>query len=222
VAVRPIFHLPALLAKQDANVDHISGGRLSLNVVSSWWAEEAAQYGIDFDAHDDRYARTAEWLAVVDGVWRRDRFSFAGRYYRVESTALQPKPLSRPRPTIYAGGESEAAKELIARLCDAYVMHDDPPARIAGRIADLAARRARLGAGPAGAVLNTAGSRSANASWIGAELASARRFSSPQILPTCSGRGRRQTSSAPTMRYRARLVAENDRSFHPSSVRRTS
>jgi FMNH2-dependent dimethyl sulfone monooxygenase len=41
VAVRPTFHLPALLAKQAANIDHISNGRLSLNVVSSWWADEA-------------------------------------------------------------------------------------------------------------------------------------------------------------------------------------
>jgi dimethylsulfone monooxygenase len=148
VAVRPTFHLPALLAKQAANVDHISGGRLSLNVVSSWWAEEAAQYGVAFDSHDDRYARTAEWLQVVDGVWKEDRFSFAGRYYKVEATVLEPKPVSRPRPTIYAGGESEAAKELIARQCDAYVMHGDPPARLAEKVADLAARRERLGLPP--------------------------------------------------------------------------
>src|SRR6202046_5579740 len=46
VAVRPTFHLPALLAKQSANIDRISNGRLSLNVVSSWWAEEARKYGI--------------------------------------------------------------------------------------------------------------------------------------------------------------------------------
>jgi len=148
VAVRPTFHLPALLAKQAANVDHISGGRVSLNVVSSWWAAEAAQYGVGFDTHDDRYARTAEWLRVVDGVWKEDRFSFAGRYYRVDDTALAPKPLSRPRPTVYAGGESEAAKELIARLCDAYVMHGDPPQQVGERIADLRARRERLGLPP--------------------------------------------------------------------------
>ena len=69
VAVRPTFHLPALLAKQAANIDHISGGRISLNVVSSWWAEEAKKYGVQFEQHDDRYARTAEWLEVVDGVY---------------------------------------------------------------------------------------------------------------------------------------------------------
>ena len=65
VAVRPNFHHPALFAKQAANIDAIAGGRLSLNVVSSWWADEARQYGLQFDQHDDRYARTAEWLAVV-------------------------------------------------------------------------------------------------------------------------------------------------------------
>lgn len=149
VAVRPTFHNPAVLAKQAATLDHIGGGgRLALNVVSSWWRDEATKYGVQFEEHDDRYARTAEWLTVLDGVWRQDHFSFEGRYYRVHDNVLQPKPLTRPRPTIYAGGESEAAKDLIARACDAYVMHGDPPDRIAEKIADMNRRRERLGLGP--------------------------------------------------------------------------
>lgn len=143
VAVRPTFHEPATLAKQAANIDRISNGRLSLNVVSSWWKDEARRYGVRFDEHDDRYARTAEWLAVVDGLWRDPRFSFSGNYYRIEEAILEPKPVRHPRPVIYAGGESEAARSLIARECDAYVMHGDAPARIAARVADLTARRAR-------------------------------------------------------------------------------
>src|SRR6266480_5577383 len=108
IAVRPTFHNPALLAKQAANIDHIGGGnRLSLNVVSSWWKDEAKKYGVHFETHDDRYARTAEWLEVVDSLWKRDHFSFEGKYYRVEDAILQPKPLTQPRPVIYAGGESE-------------------------------------------------------------------------------------------------------------------
>lgn len=143
VAVRPTFHLPALLAKQAANIDHVSGGRLTLNVVSSWWADEARKYGVHFEQHDDRYARTSEWLDVLNGVWSRDHFSFSGKYYRVEDNVLEPKPLSRPRPRLYAGGESPAAKELIAEKCDAYLMHGDPPERVGEKIADLRQRRAR-------------------------------------------------------------------------------
>jgi len=143
VAVRPTFHQPALLAKQASNIDHISNGRLTLNVVSSWWASEAHMYGVGFDQHDDRYARTSEWLDVIDGVWKQDHFSFSGKYYRVEDNVLQPKPVSKPRPTLYAGGESPAAKELIAAKCDAYLMHGDPPERVAEKIADLRQRRAQ-------------------------------------------------------------------------------
>ncbi|MGB8540927.1 MAG: LLM class flavin-dependent oxidoreductase [Candidatus Acidiferrales bacterium] len=145
IAVRPTFHLPALLAKQAANIDHISGGRVSLNVVSSWWSEEAKKYGVKFDQHDDRYARTSEWLDVVDAAWKQNHFSYSGKYYSVQDLVLEPKPVSRPRPTIYAGGESETAKELISQKCDAYVMHGDSPEKVAGKIRDLSERRERRG-----------------------------------------------------------------------------
>ncbi len=148
VAVRPTFHLPALLAKQAANIDHISNGRVSLNVVSSWWAEEARKFGVHFEQHDDRYARTSEWLDIVDSAWKQDHFSYSGKYYSVQDTVVQPKPVAKPRPTIYAGGESEAAKNLIASKCDAYVMHGDPPDRIREKVKDLAQRREKFGLGP--------------------------------------------------------------------------
>jgi len=148
VAVRPTFHNPALLAKQAANIDHISGGRLSLNLVSSWWKDEAEKFGVNFEQHDDRYARSAEWLEVVDNVWKKDNFSFDGKYYQVKDNILQPKPVSSPRPAIYAGGESEAAKDLISSTCDGYVMHGDSPELIARRIADLSERRDKKGLPP--------------------------------------------------------------------------
>src|SRR6202795_2696059 len=143
VAVRPTFHLPALLAKQTANIDKISNGRLRLYVVSSWWADAERTYGFGLEQHADRYARTSEWLDVLDGVWKQDHFSYSGKYYRVEDNVLEPKPVAKPRPTLYAGGESPAAKELIAEKCDAYLMHGDPPENVAKKIADLRGRRAR-------------------------------------------------------------------------------
>jgi FMNH2-dependent dimethyl sulfone monooxygenase len=144
VAVRPNFHHPALLAKQAANIDQICGGRLALNVVSSWWRSEATQYGLTFDEHGARYARTEEWLAVVDGLWKKPRFSYAGHHYRLEDAILEPKPFRKPRPPIYAGGESEEAKQLIARDADAYVMHGDPVERLREKMADMSRRREAL------------------------------------------------------------------------------
>jgi len=148
VAVRPNFHHPALFAKQAANIDAISGGRLALNVVSSWWADEARQYGLQFDEHGDRYARTREWLSVVDGLWTQKRFSFAGERYQLDEAICEPKPVSKPRPTIYAGGESDAAKTMIATQCDAYVMHGDPVEAIAPKIDDMRERREAAGGPP--------------------------------------------------------------------------
>jgi FMNH2-dependent dimethyl sulfone monooxygenase len=144
VAVRPTFHAPGPLAKHAANIDRISGGRLSINVVSAWWKDEARRYGMVFDEHDDRYARTAEWIDIVNGMWTQPSFSYDGKYYQIEDAVLEPKPVRKP--VIYAGGESEAAKTLIARQCDAYLMHGDPPQRIAEKVRDMRARRAAVSA----------------------------------------------------------------------------
>ena len=147
VAVLPTFHNPALLAKQAANIDRIGGGgRISLNVVSSWWAGEARKYGVQFDEHDDRYARTSEWLEIVNRLWKEDHFSYAGNYYKLEDAVMQPKPINKP--IIYAGGESEKAKDTIARLCDAYVMHGDAPEKVKTKIDDMQRRRERLNLPP--------------------------------------------------------------------------
>jgi FMNH2-dependent dimethyl sulfone monooxygenase len=174
IAVRPTFHNPALLAKQAACLDRISGGRLTLNVVSSWWRDEALKYGIPFDEHDDRYARTEEWLDVLQNGWTQQHVSHSGRFYNIDDNVLSPKPLpnrtysghevlgapSSPTalssakvgthdvgtpglPTLYAGGESETAKNLIAAKCDAYLMHGDDPATIASKVEDMKARRAK-------------------------------------------------------------------------------
>ena len=162
VAVRPTFHNPALLAKQAANIDQIANGRLSLNVVSSWWRDEATKYGIAFDEHEQRYARTSEWLDVIDGCWREPGFSHAGKLYDVRGNVLSPTPVAgrrftgapvagQPpygRPTFYAGGESDTAKNLIAAKCDAYLMHGDPPEIVGRKIADMRARREGLGLPP--------------------------------------------------------------------------
>jgi FMNH2-dependent dimethyl sulfone monooxygenase len=146
LAVRPNYHAPAPTAKALSTLDVIAPGRISLNVVSSWWKDEAAQYGAPFDVHDARYARTEEWLELVGRLLREETVTHAGPLYELQGTVLEPKP-SR-LPPVYMGGESPRAKEVIAAYSDAYVMHGDPPEVIAAKIADLRARRAAAGGTP--------------------------------------------------------------------------
>jgi dimethylsulfone monooxygenase len=146
LAVRPNYHSPALTAKSLSTLDTIAPGRLSLNVVSSWWKDEAAQYGAPFDVHDARYARTQEWLDVVGRMLREDTVTHQGPLYQLDGAICEPKP-AQP-PPVYMGGESPKAKEVIASYADAYVMHGDAPEVIAAKVADLNARRDSAGRPP--------------------------------------------------------------------------
>ena len=146
LAVRPNYHSPSLTAKALSTLDVIAPGRISLNVVSSWWKDEAAQYGAPFDVHDARYSRTSEWLEVVGRLLREDTVSHSGALYKLEGSILEPKPASPP--FVYMGGESPKAKEIISAQSDAYVMHGDAPAVIAAKVAELSALRAAAGRPP--------------------------------------------------------------------------
>jgi dimethylsulfone monooxygenase len=143
LAVRPNYHSPSLTAKALSTLETIAPGRTSLNVVSSWWKDEAAQYGAPFDVHDARYARTDEWLEVFSRLLSEETVTHHGDLYDLEGCILEPKPATVP--TVYMGGESPKAKEVISRRGTAYVMHGDPPEVIADKIADMERRRTEAG-----------------------------------------------------------------------------
>ncbi|MCW2666244.1 MAG: Alkanesulfonate monooxygenase [Frankiales bacterium] len=143
LAVRPNYHSPSLTAKAVSTLDTIAPGRTSLNVVSSWWKDEATQYGAPFDVHDARYERTDEWLEVFSRLMVEDEVTHAGPRYALQGCVLQPKPAVPP--TVYMGGESRKAKEVISRRGSAYVMHGDPPDVIAEKVRDMNARAAEHG-----------------------------------------------------------------------------
>ena len=138
IAARPNYHSPSLTAKALSTLDTIAPGRISLNVVSSWWKDEAAQYGAPFDVHDARYARTDEWLEVLHRLLTEPEVTHHGALYDLEGCVMEPKPSALP--TVYMGGESPKAKEVIGRHGGAYVMHGDAPDVIASKIADMDAR----------------------------------------------------------------------------------
>ena len=146
LAVRPNYHPPAATAKAISTLDTIAPGRVSLNVVSSWWRDEAAQYGAPFDVHDARYARTEEWLGLLGRLLREESVTHEGPLYQLKATELEPKP--EHVPTVYMGGESPRAKEVITEHGDAYVMHGDPPEVIAAKIKQMRDLRAAAGRPP--------------------------------------------------------------------------
>ena len=144
-AVRPGFHNPAVTAKMAANIDQISNGRFTLNVVSAWWEEEARQYDGIFTEHDERYDRTKEFIDVLKGLWTEDTFSYDGKFYQIKDAKLSPKPIQRPNPILYAGGESPKGKQTIVEKCEAYVMHGGTVEEIAEKISEMKSLRVQTG-----------------------------------------------------------------------------
>ena len=122
-AVHPGLWQPVVLAKWLATADHITGGRIAVNVVSGWFADEFRQMGEPWLEHDERYRRSAEFMQALREVWTSDDAQLAGDFYRVRDFNLKPKPMSwpgRPHPEIFQGGNSSAARVNGGRLADWY------------------------------------------------------------------------------------------------------
>jgi FMNH2-dependent dimethyl sulfone monooxygenase len=138
-AIHPGFFLPAPLAKWAATLDRITGGRIAINVTSGWHEREFGMYGAELLAHDERYARSAEFIQILRGAWEAERFDFAGRFYRVSDLRLEPRPLSKTLE-IFQGGQSDAAIELAAAHSDWMFLNGGPPEKIGALIQRVRAR----------------------------------------------------------------------------------
>jgi alkanesulfonate monooxygenase SsuD/methylene tetrahydromethanopterin reductase-like flavin-dependent oxidoreductase (luciferase family) len=126
VASRSAYRHPALAAQMGANIDRISGGRFAINIVSGWWQHEHDMAGIPFPPHDRRYDLSAEAMEVLRKFWTEDHFAFEGEFFRIRDGVCAPKPIRKPWPTFYFGGESEAAVRLAARAADVFLFNGRP------------------------------------------------------------------------------------------------
>ena len=143
-AIHPGFYQPSHIAKWGATIDRLTNGRWAMNVTSGWNEEEFDQYGVEWLSHDERYARSREFLAVVAGAWANERFSYAGRFYRAEELRLEPRPV-QDRLEIWQGGQSPAAMTMAADLSDWMFLNGGPPEKIADLIAQVRERCATTG-----------------------------------------------------------------------------
>ena len=142
VAFRPGFVSPTLAAQQASTFQRISGGRLLLNIVTGGNAAEQRSFG-DWLDHDQRYARTGEFIDIVRGAWSGTPFDYEGEHYRVKAATVLEPP--HPQPEIFFGGSSDAGKETAARHADVWLTWGEPPADLAAQLADVRARAAAAG-----------------------------------------------------------------------------
>ncbi|WP_433191355.1 LLM class flavin-dependent oxidoreductase [Actinoallomurus sp. CA-150999] len=143
VAFRPGVLSPTLAAQMAATYQRLSRGRLLLNIVTGGETTEQARFG-DHLGHDERYARTDEFLSILRGAWSGTPFDFSGIYYDVEGATVREAP--DPAPRLYFGGSSGAAGPVAARHADVYLTWGEPPALVRDKIEwvrELAAKEDR-------------------------------------------------------------------------------
>ncbi|HEX6312052.1 MAG TPA: LLM class flavin-dependent oxidoreductase, partial [Acidimicrobiia bacterium] len=101
------FRLPGPLAVSVAQIDAMSAGRVELGLGAGWFDDEHRAYGIPFPPTAERFDRLEEQLEILTGLWsapREQRFSFAGRHYRVDDSPALPRPVQAPHPPLIIGG----------------------------------------------------------------------------------------------------------------------
>ncbi len=115
----PVFH-PLVAAKMGATLDHIGQGRWGINIVSGWSANEFGMMGIELLPHEERYQRTTAFIEILKGLWTEEpgTFDHESPWYQIKGGYVMPQPMHEPHPPIVNAGTSDAARDLVARLCD--------------------------------------------------------------------------------------------------------
>ncbi|EIC31545.1 MULTISPECIES: dimethylsulfone monooxygenase SfnG [Methylomicrobium] len=131
---------PVVAAKQIATIDQLTGGRIAVNIVSGWFKSEFTAIGEPWLEHDERYRRSEEFIRALKGIWTQDDFSFLGDFYRFHNYTLKPKPLQQPRPEIFQGGSSRAARDMASRVSDWYFTNGNTLEGIKAQVDDIRAK----------------------------------------------------------------------------------
>ncbi len=134
----------ALVAKQAATLDVLSGGRLRLGVAIGWNAVEYGALGYDFH---DRGRRIEEQVVLLRELWTKPLVTFRGRYHTIDDAGLNPLPVQRPIP-IWFGGHADAVLRRMARLGDGWIPNTMPPAQARDMVERLRQYLAEAGRDP--------------------------------------------------------------------------
>jgi alkanesulfonate monooxygenase len=146
IAVRPGYWRPANFASAAATLDHLTGGRVRINIVSG--KDNLSAYGDSEGDQAHRYARTKEFMRLVRRLWTEEDVTYAGEHFQVAGSTVVPRIRvkgSRLHPRLYFGGASEAAERVSATEADVQLFWGEPLDGVRERIERLKALSAALG-----------------------------------------------------------------------------
>ena len=125
---------PVYTAKMVADVDYLSGGRVDFGVGIGWLKEEFDNLGADFSK---RAKLCDEYIDAMKALWSDGVTEFSGPSVTLTPCHFNPKPVQKPHPPIYFGGESDAALKRVARQGDGWYGYDMSPTELATRLQAL-------------------------------------------------------------------------------------
>jgi probable F420-dependent oxidoreductase len=115
------YHVPAVLAKEAATLDLLSGGRLEMGIGAGWSEVEYTAMGLDFDRPGRRIAKLAEVVSLLKAHWQGEELDYSGDFVQVRGYAGRPRPVQRPQrphPPIMIGGGGQRVLSLAGREAD--------------------------------------------------------------------------------------------------------
>ena len=133
---------PVVMAKMLTSIDALSGGRLICGVGVGWWREELEMLGAPFH---QRGRQADEILRVFTALWSEDNPSFEGEFFRFRNLGFAPKPVQKPRPPIWVGGDSPGAFRRVVTLGDGWHATSKSPAELREALPRLRAAADRAG-----------------------------------------------------------------------------
>ena len=94
------FMNPVLAAKMLVTIDHISNGRMGLNITAGYFGPEYDMFGVELPEHDIRYELADEWTEIAERLWADDeeKFDFDGEFFQLKGAQGYPKPVQSPQP----------------------------------------------------------------------------------------------------------------------------
>jgi probable F420-dependent oxidoreductase len=127
---------PVVMAKLLTSIDALSNGRLICGVGVGWWKDELEILGVPFHA---RGRQADEILRVFKALWTQDNPSHDGEFYKFSDLGFAPKPVQKPMPPIWVGGDSPGAFRRVVTLGDGWHATSKTPAQLREGLAKLRA-----------------------------------------------------------------------------------